>query len=87
MDVQRIAQLAMLHLEEEELPRFAADMEAITAMVQQLPTLEELADMEEPMPLREDIAASEMIPRETLLPVSQQHPDGYVIVPKTVGQG
>ena len=86
IDVRQIARLARLYVEEEEIPRLQAEMEALAAMVAALPAAEEGISAQEattPMKLRPDRIQSSL-PREELLAMAPQTAGGCVVVPKTV---
>ncbi len=87
IDVQHLAKLARLHLDDKEIEKFGRDMENIVAMVEGLPDTSGDAsglDPEHPMKLREDVISTEKITREELLSNAPKMQAGCVVVPKTV---
>ena len=82
IDVQHLAKLARLRIEDEKLSKFEKDMESIVSMVEQLPDVTGDAsglDPEHPMKLRED-----KLSRAELLANAPKMQAGCVVVPKTV---
>lgn len=87
IDIQHIAKLAGLRIEENQQPRFIKDMEEILAMAGDLPdTAAPSVPEPDPMALREDVVASEQLDRDTLLRNAPEVQAGCVVVPKTVQQ-
>ncbi len=86
MDIRHIAGLAALHLDDDETEIYRRDMEAIMAMIDQLPEVsgDMLPDPSDAMLLREDLVADCPCTREALLQNAPQTRDGCVVVPKTV---
>lgn len=87
IDVNHLAKLARLRIEEDKLAKFEADMESIVAMVEQLPEVSGDAsglDPEHPMKLRKDVESAEKYSRSELLANAPQMQAGCVVVPKTV---
>lgn len=93
IDVQHLAKLARLRIEDDKLAKFEKDMENIVAMVEQLPDVSGDAwnlDPNHPMKLREDIEGTTRAPdtdkltRAELLANAPQMQAGCVVVPKTV---
>lgn len=87
IDVQHLAKLARLRIEDDKLAKFEKDMENIVAMVEQLPDVSGDAwnlDPNHPMKLREDIEGTDKLPRAELLANAPQMQAGCVVVPKTV---
>ncbi len=86
IDVQHIAALAKLRLEEDKVPRFAKEMAGILQMVENLPELSEegaLLDTGNTMGLRPDVVRPSA-PREEILQNAPDVTDGCFLVPKTV---
>lgn len=87
IDVQHLAKLARLRIEDDKLAKFEKDMESIVAMVEQLPDVSGDAwnlDPNHPMKLREDIDGTDKLTRAELLSNAPQMQAGCVVVPKTV---
>ena len=93
IDVQHLAKLARLRIEDDKLAKFEKDMESIVAMVEQLPEVSGDArspggasglDPEHPMKLREDIEGTDKLSRNELLANAPKMQAGCVVVPKTV---
>lgn len=87
IDVQHLAKLARLRIEDDKLTKFEKDMESIVAMVEQLPEVSGDAwnlDPNHPMKLREDIEGTDKLPRAELLANAPQMQAGCVVVPKAV---
>ncbi len=87
IDIQHIAKLAGLRIEEDQQPRFIRDMEEILAMAGDLPDTAELTAPEpDPMVLREDVVTADPLERDLLLQNAPEVLAGCVVVPKTVQQ-
>lgn len=87
IDVQHLAKLARLRIEDDKLAKFEKDMESIVTMVEQLPDVSGDAwnlDPNHPMKLREDTEGTDKLPRAELLSNAPQMQAGCVVVPKTV---
>ncbi len=86
IDIQHIAKLARLRIEDEKLAQFEKDMESIVAMVDRLPDVsDELTlDASNPMELRPDVAVTKKFTRDALLANAPDVQAGCVVVPKTV---
>lgn len=87
IDVQHLAKLARLRIEDDKLAKFEKDMESIVAMVEQLPEVSGDAlglDPDHPMKLREDIEGTDKLTRNELLANAPKMQAGCVVVPKTV---
>lgn len=87
VDVQKLAKLARLRIEDDKLAGFERDMQNIVNMVEQMPELEGDAsslDPENPMKLREDNCETNKFTRSELLANAPQMQAGCVVVPKTV---
>lgn len=96
IDVQHLAKLARLRIEDDKLAKFEKDMESIVAMVEQLPEISGEnsnawgLDPEHPMKLRKDIEGTTRAPgtdklsRNELLANAPKMQAGCVVVPKTV---
>lgn len=84
INVRKIAELAMLDIPDNDIPRLEHDMEEIVAMVSELPDIEDESIVPEPMELRSDTATDDGIDREELM----QNAPGTVrecfAVPRTV---
>lgn len=86
MDIAHIAKLSRLHLEPEQLAKLERDMEAIVAMIDDLPNVKDTlsVDPSNVMRLREDIAEDNKYKREALLANAPSVQAGCLVVPKTV---
>lgn len=87
IDVQHLAKLARLRIEDDQLAKFEKDMESIVSMVEQLPEVSGDAsglDPKHPMKLREDVESVDKLPRSELLANAPKMQAGCVVVPKTV---
>lgn len=86
IDIQHIAKLSRLRIDEEKREKFERDMEAIVAMVDRLPEVSDdlTLDASHPMQLREDAAVTDKFTRDSLLANAPQVQAGCVVVPKTV---
>jgi aspartyl-tRNA(Asn)/glutamyl-tRNA(Gln) amidotransferase subunit C len=86
IDIKHIAKLSRLKIEDDKLSKFEKDMEAIVAMVDKLPDVnEELTlDTANPMTLREDVAVQKKFTRDELLKNAPEVQAGCLVVPKTV---
>ena len=86
IDIEKIASLARLRLEPEELPRFQKKMQDIIAMVENLPELDSVKmelDKENVMELRKD-EVRPSLKRTEILKNAPQSEAGCIVVPKTV---
>lgn len=86
IDVKHVAKLAKLRLDEDKIPMFESQMEAIVQMVEKLPDIQvesSLPDPKNAMILRED-ELQPSIKREDLLANAPQVQAGCIVVPKTV---
>ncbi len=85
IDVTHLAKLARLTIDEEERPRFAAEMQGIVEMVEKLPPIEGklTADPANRMTLRPDRVEPSMR-REALLENAPQSEAGCIVVPRVV---
>lgn len=86
IDIQHVAKLAKLRLDDNQAQRFAKDMEDIVSMVQQLPDLPDtgaLIDPAHPMIFRKDVVEHHY-DRKELLENAPQVKAGCVVVPKVV---
>lgn len=86
IDIQHIARLAHLIVDDDKLADFENDMAAIVAMVKRLPDIDEelLIDSENPMKLRSDIAETDKFTKDELLANAPEVQNGCFSVPKTV---
>jgi aspartyl-tRNA(Asn)/glutamyl-tRNA(Gln) amidotransferase subunit C len=86
INIQHIAKLARLRIEDDQLAKFEHDMESIVAMVDKLPDVSDALtlDASRPMQLREDVAVTDKFSRDELLKNAPQVQAGCVVVPKTV---
>ncbi len=87
IDVQHLAKLARLRIEDDKLAKFEKDMESIVSMVEQLPEVSGDArglDPDHPMKLREDVEGTDKLTRSELLANAPKMQAGCVVVPKTV---
>ncbi|MCI6560814.1 MAG: Asp-tRNA(Asn)/Glu-tRNA(Gln) amidotransferase subunit GatC [Ruminococcus sp.] len=86
IDIRHIAKLSRLRIEDEKLAKFEKDMEAIVAMVDRLPDIEEelTLDAGDAMPLRKDEAVPNKFTRDELIANAPEVQAGCLVVPKTV---
>ena len=86
IDIRHIAKLSRLRIEDEKLAKFEKDMEAIVAMVDRLPDIEEELTLEagDAMPLRKDEAVPNKFTRDELIANAPEVQAGCLVVPKTV---
>lgn len=86
IDLDKVAQLARLSIEPKKRGMFEEQMQAIVAMVENLPQMDEDyvgVDPAHPMRLREDVARPSLR-RDAILANAPQTQAGCVIVPRTV---
>lgn len=86
IDIQHIAKLSRLSIEEDKLPKFQRDMENIVAMVEKLPAVENqtlAVDPNHRMELRKD-EIRPSLRREVVLQNAPKSAAGCIVVPKTV---
>lgn len=86
VNIRHIAQLARLHIEENDLPRFEREMGEIVAMVEKLPEFEDTRlplNEKDAMPLRKDKEGSSL-EREKILRNAPKTEAGCIVVPKVV---
>ncbi|MDL2324760.1 Asp-tRNA(Asn)/Glu-tRNA(Gln) amidotransferase subunit GatC [Ruminococcaceae bacterium OttesenSCG-928-A16] len=86
IDVQHIAKLARLKIEEGQVEQMTKEMEAIFSMVENLPPIEGGGALLEPdnqMELRPDIVVPSTA-REQILQNAPQVAEGCFLVPRTV---
>ena len=87
IDINHIAKLARLKMDEQQAEKFARQMEGIIDMVDNLPAIEGVAtglDPENPMVLRPDVAVMSEAKREDILANAPQVEAGCVVVPRMV---
>ncbi|MDE5947136.1 MAG: Asp-tRNA(Asn)/Glu-tRNA(Gln) amidotransferase subunit GatC [Oscillospiraceae bacterium] len=86
IDIKHIAKLSRLRIDDEKLEKFEKDMQAIVAMVDRLPDIEEqlTLDRENAMTLREDVAVPDKFTRNELIANAPEVQAGCLVVPKTV---
>ena len=86
IDIRHIAKLSRLRIEDEKLAKFEKDMDAIVAMVDRLPDIEEelTLDAGDAMPLRKDEAVPNKFTRDELIANAPEVQAGCLVVPKTV---
>ena len=86
IDIRHNATLSRLRIEDEKLAKFEKDMEAIVAMVDRLPDIEEelTLDAGDAMPLRKDEAVPNKFTRDELIANAPEVQAGCLVVPKTV---
>ena len=87
IDINHIAKLARLKMDEQQAEKFARQMEGIIDMVDKLPAIEGVAiglDPDNPMKLREDIAIPSEAKRADILANAPQVEAGCVVVPRIV---
>jgi len=86
IDIQHIAKLSRLSIEEDKLEKFQRDMETIVAMVERLPAVENqtlAVDPADRMELRKD-EVRPSLRREVVLQNAPKTAAGCIVVPKTV---
>lgn len=86
IDINRIAKLSRLSITAQQQQQFAAEMEHILNMVQQLPLLQDtgvLLDQQAPMELRTD-QVIQPFKRDELLENAPQTKAGCIVVPKVL---
>lgn len=86
IDIKNIAKLSRLRIEDDKLEKFEKDMESIVNMVDRLPDVEGMLDLnpKDTMTLREDKAVTDKFKREELLKNAPEVQAGCLVVPKTV---
>lgn len=87
IDINHIARLARLKMDEQQAEKFAAQMEGIIDMVASLPDVENAADgldPANPMKLREDKAVPSEAKRSEILANAPKVEAGCVVVPRIV---
>lgn len=87
IDINHIAKLARLKMDEQQAEKFANQMNGIIEMVANLPEIEGVAtglDPENPMILREDKAVPSEAKRSEILANAPQVEAGCVVVPRIV---
>lgn len=86
IDIQNVAKLARLRIEDDKLPKFQKEMESILKMVENLPDITDSdisVDPENPMELRKDIVTPSL-KRDEVLNNAPQSTAGCIVVPKTI---
>ncbi|MDD2955700.1 MAG: Asp-tRNA(Asn)/Glu-tRNA(Gln) amidotransferase subunit GatC [Oscillospiraceae bacterium] len=86
IDIQHIAKLARLSIEEDKAAMFEKQMEDIVAMCENLPEITagfDPVDPDHPMALRRD-EITPSFPREDILKNAPHSQAGCVVVPRTV---
>lgn len=87
IDINHIAKLARLKMDEQQAEKFAHQMEGIIDMVANLPAIEGVAtglDPAHPMTLRPDVAIPSECKRDDILANAPQVEAGCVVVPRIV---
>ena len=86
IDIKHIAKLSRLRIEDDKLEKLEKDMESIVNMVDRLPDVEGMLDLnpKDTMTLREDKAVTDKFKREELLKNAPEVQAGCLVVPKTV---
>lgn len=87
INVEHIAKLSKLKIEEDKLQKFEKDMQNIVDMVEQLPNIEIVEDglhPENPLIFREDKSSEERLTRDELLANAPSIQAGCFVVPKTL---
>ncbi len=86
IDIKHIAKLSRLHIEDDKLSKFEADMQNIVDMVEKLPDINEELTLDEAnaMTLREDKAVLNKYTRQELMQNAPSVKAGCLVVPKTV---
>ncbi len=86
IDIQHIAKLSRLSIEEDKAEKFQREMENIVTMVEKLPAVEDqtlAVDPADRMELRKD-EIRPSLRREVVLANAPQSAAGCIVVPKTV---
>mgnify|MGYP003269486453 FL=1 len=86
IDINHIAKLARLRIEDDQLDKFESEMENIVGMVEKLPDIQDemTLDPDNPMILRKDVAVQDKFTRQELMQNAPQVKAGCLVVPKTV---
>lgn len=86
IDIKRIAKLARLRIEDDQLDKFESEMQNIVGMVEKLPDIQDemTLDPDNPMILRKDVAVQDKFTRQELMQNAPQVKAGCLVVPKTV---
>lgn len=86
IDIKHIAKLSRLHVDENDIAKFEAQMQNIVNMVEQLPDIDDemVLDANNPMKLREDKAVTNKFSRQELMQNAPKVKAGCLVVPKTV---
>lgn len=87
IDINHIAKLARLKMDEQQAEKFARQITDILGMVDKLPEIEGTAsglDPENPMRLRPDVVVPSATTREEILSNAPQVEAGCVVVPRIV---
>ena len=86
IDIKHIAKLSRLHIEDDKLEKFEADMRNIVEMVEKLPDINEELTLDDgnAMTLREDKAVTNKYTRQELMQNAPLVKAGCLVVPKTV---
>lgn len=86
IDIKHIAKLSRLHIEDDKLEKFEADMQNIVEMVEKLPDINDELTLDEDnaMTLREDKAVTNKFTRQELMQNAPSVKAGCLVVPKTV---
>ena len=88
VNIKRLAELAKLHIEEQDLPVMECEMASIIALMDtlkdvELPPEEDSEDAVSMIYLREDVAGESLAPDRLI----SQAPDGKFAIPKVVEGG
>ncbi|MDD6237322.1 MAG: Asp-tRNA(Asn)/Glu-tRNA(Gln) amidotransferase subunit GatC [Clostridiales bacterium] len=86
IDIKKLAKLARLKIDENQIAGFEKDMTGIIGMVENLPEISgdgTLIDPANPMKMREDVAESNY-KRDELMKNAPQTQAGCVVVPRVV---
>ena len=86
IDINHIAKLARLRIEDDQLDKFESEMQNIVGMVEKLPDIQDemTLDPDNPMILRKDVAVQDKFTRQELMQNAPQVKAGCLVVPKTV---
>lgn len=87
IDINHVAKLAHLKMDEQQAEKFSRQMADILDMVDRLPAIEGVAtglDPSNPMQLREDVAIPSEAGRDEILANAPQVEAGCVVVPRMV---
>lgn len=86
IDINHVAKLSRLRIEDDKLEEFEKQMQNIVNMVERMPDIEDelVLDESNTMILREDKAVTDKFTRQELMANAPQVKAGCLVVPKTV---